>query len=136
MRAEILRIITRDVEVESFDAEALAAETEGLTGSDLRLVLREAVLDALTSDRTTLTQEDLLRAVENFEKRKNLKELDMVGRLVADQRRGRDATTTMTATTARRGRLCRWASHPPRHRRSRRACRTSGCGCETCQRFL
>jgi len=78
MRAEILRIITHDVEIEDFDAEELAAETEGLTGSDLRLVLREAVLDALTSDRTTLTQEDLLRAVENFEKRKNLKELDMM----------------------------------------------------------
>jgi len=78
MRANILRIITRDIEIEDFDPEELAHETEGLTGSDLRLVLREAVLDALTSDRTELTHEDLLRAVENFEKRKNLKELDMV----------------------------------------------------------
>ncbi|MFP4188217.1 MAG: ATP-binding protein, partial [Halobacteriales archaeon] len=42
------------------------------------LVLREAVLDALTNDRTELTHDDLLRAVENFEKRKNLKELDMM----------------------------------------------------------
>jgi len=79
MRAGILRIITQGVEIEGFDAEELAAETEGLTGSDLRLVLREAVLDALTNDRRELTQDDLLRAVENFEKRKNLKELDMVG---------------------------------------------------------
>jgi ATP-dependent 26S proteasome regulatory subunit len=78
MRSEILRIITHDVEIEDFDADELAAETEGLTGSDLRLVLREAVLDALTSDRRELTHDDLLRAVENFEKRKNLKELDMV----------------------------------------------------------
>jgi ATP-dependent 26S proteasome regulatory subunit len=78
MRAEILRIITRDIEIEGFDAEDLAAETEGLTGSDLRLVLREAVLDALTNDRTKLAHEDLLRAVEDFEKRKNLKELDMM----------------------------------------------------------
>ena len=78
MRAEILRIITRDVEIKDFDAEALAAETEGLTGSDLRLVLREAVLDALTSDRRELTHDDLVRAVGNFEKRKNLKELDMM----------------------------------------------------------
>jgi len=78
MRAEILRIITRDIEIEGFDAEELAAETEGLTGSDLRLVLREAVLDALTNDRTKLAHEDLLRAVEDFEKRKNLKELDMM----------------------------------------------------------
>jgi ATP-dependent 26S proteasome regulatory subunit len=78
MRSEILRIITHDVEIEDFDADELAAETEGLTGSDLRLVLREAVLDALTSDRRELTHDDLVRAVENFEKRKNLKELDMV----------------------------------------------------------
>jgi len=78
MRAQILRIITHDVEIEDFDAEELAAETEGLTGSDLRLVLREAVLDALTSDRRKLTHDDLLNAVESFEKRKNLKELDMM----------------------------------------------------------
>ena len=78
MRAQILRIITRDVDIEDFDADALAAETEGLTGSDLRLVLREAVLDALTNDRRKLTHDDLVRAVENFEKRKNLKELDMM----------------------------------------------------------
>ncbi len=78
MRAEIFRIIMREVEIEDFDAEELAEETEGLTGSDLRLVLREAVLEALTSDRTKLSQEDLLNAVENFEKRKNLKELDMM----------------------------------------------------------
>ncbi len=78
MRAEIFRIITHEVEIEDFDADELAEETEGLTGSDLRLVLREAVLEALTSDRTKLSQEDLLNAVENFEKRKNLKELDMM----------------------------------------------------------
>jgi ATP-dependent 26S proteasome regulatory subunit len=78
MRSQILSIITRDVDIEGFDADALAAETEGLTGSDLRLVLREAVLDALTNDRRKLTHEDLVRAVENFEKRKNLKELDMM----------------------------------------------------------
>ncbi len=91
MRAEIFRIIMREVEIEDFDAEELAEETEGLTGSDLRLVLREAVLEALTSDRTKLSQDDLLRAVENFEKRKNLKELDMMdGDSPLDERGGHD----------------------------------------------
>ncbi|AWB27313.1 ATP-binding protein [Halococcoides cellulosivorans] len=78
MRSDILRIVTRDMEIDDFDPDALANVTEGLTGSDLRLVLREAVLEALTEDRTTLTQDDLEDAVANFEERDNLKNLDMI----------------------------------------------------------
>ena len=78
MRADILEIVTRRMEINDFDPAALAEATEGLTGSDLRLVLREAVLDALTEERTTLTQSDLLDAVEGFEERDNLKNMDMI----------------------------------------------------------
>ncbi|WP_134671028.1 ATP-binding protein [Halorussus marinus] len=78
MRADILRLITRPMEIADFDPAALAEETEGLTGSDLRMVLREAVLDALTEERTELTQEDFLDAVIDFEERDNLKDLDMI----------------------------------------------------------
>ncbi|WP_290811146.1 ATP-binding protein [Halovivax sp.] len=78
MRADILRVITRTMEIEEFDPEAIAEITEGLTGSDLRMVMREAVLEALTENRTTLTQEDLLLAVEGFEERDNLKNMDMI----------------------------------------------------------
>jgi SpoVK/Ycf46/Vps4 family AAA+-type ATPase len=78
MRAGILRIVTRRMDVDDFDPQELAEATEGLTGSDLRLVLREAVLDALTENRTTLTQEDLLEAIEDFEERDNLKNMDMI----------------------------------------------------------
>ena len=76
MRADILRIVTRRMDVVDFDPDALAAATEGLTGSDLRLVLREAVLEALTEERTTITQADLLDAIEDFEERDNLKNMD------------------------------------------------------------
>jgi SpoVK/Ycf46/Vps4 family AAA+-type ATPase len=76
MRAEILEVVTRRMTIDGFDADELAEITEGLTGSDLRLVLREAVLDALTEERTTLTQEDLRRAVEGFEERDNLKNME------------------------------------------------------------
>jgi ABC-type Zn2+ transport system substrate-binding protein/surface adhesin len=62
--------------IDGFDPDELAELTEGLTGSDLRLVLREAVLDALTEERTTLTQDDLRRAVEGFEERDNLKNME------------------------------------------------------------
>jgi len=78
MRADILEVVTRRMDIEEFDPMEIARETEGLTGSDLRLVLREAVLDALTEERTTLTQQDLLDAVKDFEERDNLKDLDMI----------------------------------------------------------
>ncbi|MFP4590657.1 MAG: ATP-binding protein [Halobacteriales archaeon] len=78
MRADILRVITREMTIEGFDPEAVAAETQGFTGSDLRLVLREAVLEALTEGRRTLTQADLLEAVDDFHERDNLRELDTI----------------------------------------------------------
>ena len=78
MRADILRIVTREMEIVDFDPEEVADLTEGLTGSDLRLVLREAVLEALTEERTTLTQGDLVDAVKDFEERDTLKNLDMI----------------------------------------------------------
>jgi ATP-dependent 26S proteasome regulatory subunit len=78
MRADILDVITRQMDIAEFDPDAVADRTEGLTGSDLRMVLREAVLEALTEERTTLTQEDILDAVEDFEERDNLKNMDMI----------------------------------------------------------
>jgi len=78
MRADILNVITRRMDIAEFDPEAVAERTDGLTGSDLRMVLREAVLEALTEERTTLTQEDVLDAVEDFEERDNLKNMDMI----------------------------------------------------------
>ncbi|WP_435551836.1 ATP-binding protein [Natrinema sp. CGMCC1.2065] len=78
MRADILGLITRTMDIDEFDPQLIADVTEGLTGSDLRMVLREAVLEALTEDRTTLTQQDLLNAVEEFEERDTLKNMDMM----------------------------------------------------------
>ncbi len=78
MRADILRIVTREMEIADFDPAEVADRTDGLTGSDLRLVLREAVLGALTEDRTTLTQQDLLDAVAEVEERDTLKNMDMI----------------------------------------------------------
>ena len=75
MRADILQIITRRMEIDDFDPAAVAELTEGLTGSDLRMVLREAVLEALTEERTTLTQTDIVDAVQDFEERDNLKNM-------------------------------------------------------------
>jgi ATP-dependent 26S proteasome regulatory subunit len=78
MRADILEVITRRMEIAEFDPVEVAERTEGLTGSDLRMVLREAVLEALTEERMELTQEDILDAVADFEERDNLKNMDMI----------------------------------------------------------
>jgi AAA+ superfamily predicted ATPase len=78
MRRDIFEVITREMDIEGFDPGELADETAGLTGSDIRLVLREAVLQALTEDRIHISQADLLDAVEDFEERDNLKNMDML----------------------------------------------------------
>ncbi|QLG28053.1 ATP-binding protein [Halorarum halophilum] len=78
MRSDILEIITRRMEIAEFDPQEAAERTEGLTGSDLRMVLREAVLEALTDERMSITQEDIMDAVEDFEERDNLKNMDMI----------------------------------------------------------
>jgi len=57
----------------SFDIDDLAKKTENYAGSDLRLIVREAVLNALTEDRTKLDQGDMLNAVKQFEERINLR---------------------------------------------------------------
>jgi SpoVK/Ycf46/Vps4 family AAA+-type ATPase len=78
MRADILRVVTREMDIAEFDPDELAEKTEGLTGSDLRMVLREAILEALTEERRTITQQDIMTAVEGFEERSNLKNIDMI----------------------------------------------------------
>ncbi len=78
MRRDIFEVITGRMDIVDFDADELAEATEGLTGSDIRLVLREAVLEALANDRREVTQDDLLAAVEDFEERDNLKNMDML----------------------------------------------------------
>ncbi|MDL0133836.1 MULTISPECIES: ATP-binding protein [Halobacterium] len=84
MRADIISLVTSEVDIADFDPAALAAETSGLTGSDLRLVLREAVLDALVEDRTELTQDDLMAAISEFEDRDHLRNLDTLEDAIDD----------------------------------------------------
>lgn len=78
MRKKILDIILKSIEG-TFDTEEIARISEGYSGSDLRLIAREAVLNALITERTVLTQQDLLRGVTEFNKRNQLKKLDESG---------------------------------------------------------
>ncbi|NJD76323.1 MAG: ATP-binding protein [Candidatus Methanoperedens sp.] len=78
MRKKILDIVLRDIKG-SFDTEEIAAKTEGYSGSDLRLIIREAVLNGLITERTVLNQQDLLRGITEFNKRIPLKTKDETG---------------------------------------------------------
>ena len=68
VRKKILDIVLRDIKG-TFDTSEIAKMTEGYSGSDLRLIVREAVLSGLITERTTLAQADLLRGVDEFNKR-------------------------------------------------------------------
>jgi SpoVK/Ycf46/Vps4 family AAA+-type ATPase len=68
MRRMILDKVLSRIDAD-IDTSTLAEMTEGYSGSDLRLVVREAVLNALLVDRRKLGQEDLLESIEEFRRR-------------------------------------------------------------------
>ncbi|WP_129597594.1 ATP-binding protein [Methanohalophilus profundi] len=72
MRKNILDIVTRHIKGD-FDTASIAEITEGYSGSDLRVVIREGVLDALLEERRELNNKDLLDAVESFNSRSHIK---------------------------------------------------------------
>jgi len=78
IRKKILDIILRDIEGK-FDTEEIANMTEGYSGSDLRLIVREAVLSSLITERMILDQQDLLRGITEFNKRSVLKTKEDTG---------------------------------------------------------
>jgi ATP-dependent 26S proteasome regulatory subunit len=51
------------------DTATLAKMTDGYSGSDLRLVIREAVLNALLENRKELCHQDLLNSIDDFRQR-------------------------------------------------------------------
>ncbi len=74
-RKTILDIVLREIKG-NFDTEEIAEKTEGYSGSDLRMIVREAVLNGLITERTVLTQQDLLRGITEFNKRIPLRTMD------------------------------------------------------------
>ncbi|MEA1984314.1 MAG: ATP-binding protein [Euryarchaeota archaeon] len=72
MRTKILDIITREI-TGDLDTTEIASLTEDYTGSDLRMVIRESVLGALIEERKKLTQQDLIKAIDSFNKRAVIK---------------------------------------------------------------
>jgi SpoVK/Ycf46/Vps4 family AAA+-type ATPase len=59
----------------NYDIDELVMLTEGFTGAEIKLIIREAVLKALLEGRKEITQEDLISAVEEIKNRLNLKKI-------------------------------------------------------------
>ncbi|MDQ1254997.1 MAG: hypothetical protein QG646_4276 [Euryarchaeota archaeon] len=76
MRKDILNIVTKHIEGD-YNTGEIAEITEGYSGSDLRMVIREAVLSALLEERKILHQQDLTAAVASFDERAGLKSESM-----------------------------------------------------------
>ncbi len=72
IRKRIFRIFLEKIDGK-FDIDELVKETEGFTGADIKLVVREAVLKALLEGRKFIEQEDLLEAVRDVKERLKLK---------------------------------------------------------------
>jgi SpoVK/Ycf46/Vps4 family AAA+-type ATPase len=68
IRRRIFEIFLEKIEGD-FNIEELVKETDGFTGADIKLVVREAVLKALLEGRRRLTQADLIFAIEDIKSR-------------------------------------------------------------------
>ena len=62
MRAEILMTITASLHC-SLDYQKLAVQTDGFSGADLRMMIKESILSALMDKRQTLTKEDIEKGI-------------------------------------------------------------------------
>jgi SpoVK/Ycf46/Vps4 family AAA+-type ATPase len=72
MRKRILRYLLRNIG--EYDVEVLAEKTEGFSGSDLKMIVRDAVLNALTTGRRKPEMGDFLDAISKLSERENLRE--------------------------------------------------------------
>ncbi|HOT93672.1 MAG TPA: AAA family ATPase [Methanoregulaceae archaeon] len=73
MRVEILTKVMAGLETD-VDIERLADETEGFSGADLRMIVKEGVLSALMEERTRIVQSDIEKGVSLVMKRNVIKD--------------------------------------------------------------
>jgi len=78
MRREIIRTITRNMDC-TCDFHELAEMTDGFSGSDLRMMVKEALLSALSEQRTRIGKEDIERGIGMVKNRDALRKLTWLG---------------------------------------------------------
>jgi len=75
MRERILKKITHSVGCDC-DFRYLAAQTDGLSGSDLRMLVKEAILSSIMDGRKTLAQTDIEKGIQMVKSRSVIRNLN------------------------------------------------------------
>jgi SpoVK/Ycf46/Vps4 family AAA+-type ATPase len=72
MRRRIFELVLSKIPG-NYDIDELVKLTDGFTGAEIKLVVREAILKALSRNERSIEQKDLVNAVEEVKARPNLK---------------------------------------------------------------
>jgi SpoVK/Ycf46/Vps4 family AAA+-type ATPase len=75
MRKFILKKVTGSLHCE-IDYQRLASQTEGFSGSDLRMMVKEAILSALMGKRETISQDDIEKGIHLVKNREAIRHLN------------------------------------------------------------
>jgi hypothetical protein len=77
MRKKILMKVTASLPC-SIDYQQLASRTEGFSGSDLRMLIKEAILSSLMANRTTIGNEDIEKGIYIVKNRDAIRHLTWI----------------------------------------------------------
>ena len=75
MRKNILKKVTGSLHCE-IDYQRLASQTDGFSGSDLRMMVKEAILTALMDKRESISAEDIERGIHMVKNREAIRHLN------------------------------------------------------------
>jgi len=75
MRLEIIKRITSSMDCR-FDMQELAARTEGFSGADIRLMVKEALLSSLVDKRESIEQADIEKGINMVRNRDAIRHLN------------------------------------------------------------
>ena len=77
MRKNILIKVTSSIPC-TFDYQKLASQTEGFSGSDLRMMVKEAILSSLVKNRKTIVPEDIKEGIDMVKNRDAIRHLTWI----------------------------------------------------------
>jgi len=70
-REEIFKIHTKNMSIENFDRSRLFEKMDNFSGAEIKAVCTEAGYFAIREDRTSITRDDLLKAVEKVKQKED-----------------------------------------------------------------
>jgi ATP-dependent 26S proteasome regulatory subunit len=75
MRTNILMKVTSSLPCK-LDYQQLASQTDGFSGSDLRMLVKEAILSSLMDNRKTIGNEDIEKGIHMVKNRDAIRRLN------------------------------------------------------------